>query len=59
MTDAAPAPPNIYYLSPVPRWLGFLASCVGMFMAILDIQVVVTSLPVIEEALKIGADQMS
>jgi MFS transporter, DHA2 family, multidrug resistance protein len=42
-----------------PRWLGFIAACVGMFMAILDIQVVVTSLSVIEEALHIGADQMS
>jgi MFS transporter, DHA2 family, multidrug resistance protein len=43
----------------VPRWIGFLALCVGMAMAILDIQVVVTSLPVIEKALNIGADQMS
>ncbi len=33
--------------------------CLGMFMAILDIQIVVTSLPVIQEALKIGADRMS
>ncbi len=33
--------------------------CIGMFMAILDIQVVVTSLAVIEEALGIGADRMS
>ena len=33
--------------------------CLGMFMAILDIQVVVTSLAVIEEALAIGADRMS
>jgi MFS transporter, DHA2 family, multidrug resistance protein len=48
-----------FILPPVARWLGFIAACVGMFMAILDIQVVVTSLPVIEEALKIGADQMS
>jgi MFS transporter, DHA2 family, multidrug resistance protein len=40
-------------------WLGFIALCVGMFMAILDIQVVVTALPVIEEALGIGADNMS
>ena len=40
-------------------WLGFGALCVGMFMAILDIQVVVTSLSVIEDALKIGADRMS
>lgn len=33
--------------------------CLGMFMAILDIQVVVTSLAVIQEALVIGADRMS
>ena len=33
--------------------------CLGMFMAILDIQVVVTSLAVIQEALDIGADRMS
>jgi len=41
------------------RWTGFIALCVGMFMAILDIQVVVTSLKTIEEALGIGADRMS
>ena len=40
-------------------WLGFGAMCLGMFMAILDIQIVLTSLKVIEEALKIGADRMS
>ncbi|HTN98975.1 MAG TPA: DHA2 family efflux MFS transporter permease subunit [Nordella sp.] len=40
-------------------WAGFAAMCLGMFMAILDIQVVVTSLAVIEEALSIGADRMS
>jgi DHA2 family multidrug resistance protein len=40
-------------------WLGYGALCVGMFMAILDIQVVVTSLAVIEDALSIGADRMS
>src|SRR4051812_13904472 len=40
-------------------WPGFAAMCLGMFMAILDIQVVVTSLPVIEDALRIGADRMS
>jgi DHA2 family multidrug resistance protein len=43
----------------VGLWLGYGALCVGMFMAILDIQVVVTSLSVIEDALKIGADRMS
>ena len=40
-------------------WAGFGAMCLGMFMAILDIQVVVTSLTVIEQALAIGADRMS
>ena len=40
-------------------WAGFAAMCTGMFMAILDIQVVATSLPTIQEALKIRQDQMS
>jgi MFS transporter, DHA2 family, multidrug resistance protein len=55
MTDPTPT----YSLPPVRRWLGYIALCIGMFMAILDIQVVVTSLKVIEEALQIGAEQMS
>ena len=46
-------------MPPLPRWLGYIAACIGMFMAILDIQVVVTSLPVIEKALNIGANLMS
>ncbi len=33
--------------------------CVGMFMAILDVQIVATSLPTIQVALKISPDQMS
>ncbi len=33
--------------------------CIGMFMAILDIQIVATSLPNIQEALAIRPDQMS
>src|SRR5258708_124457 len=40
-------------------WMGFTAMGLGMFMAILDIQVVVTSLPTIQRALGIAADQMS
>ena len=40
-------------------WAGFSAMCVGMFMAILDIQIVATSLPAIRDALKIEPDQMS
>src|ERR1700739_2162822 len=40
-------------------WVGFLLMCLGMFMAILDIQVVATSLPAIQEALEISPDAMS
>jgi DHA2 family multidrug resistance protein len=40
-------------------WSGFSLMCLGMFMAILDIQVVATSLPAIQEALKISPDAMS
>jgi DHA2 family multidrug resistance protein len=44
---------------PIRIWLGFGAMCLGMFMAILDIQVVATSLPDIRAALDVDADQMS
>ena len=40
-------------------WAGFLLMCLGMFMAILDIQVVATSLPAIQQALAISPDAMS
>jgi DHA2 family multidrug resistance protein len=40
-------------------WLGFILMCLGMFMAILDIQVVATSLPAIQDALAISRDAMS
>lgn len=40
-------------------WLGFLAMCLGMFMAILDIQIVASSLPDIGYALAIPKDQLS
>ena len=39
--------------------IGFAMMCVGMFMAILDVQVVSTSLPTIQRALAIPPDQMS
>jgi DHA2 family multidrug resistance protein len=39
--------------------VGFAMMCVGMFMAILDVQVVATSLPTIQSALGIPPDQMS
>src|ERR1700759_3943594 len=40
-------------------WIGFVAMCVGMFMAILDIQVVASSLTNIQSALNIASDRMS
>src|SRR5262249_18678883 len=40
-------------------WVGFAMMCIGMFMAILDVQVVATSLATIQEALNIVQDQMS
>src|SRR6201746_2463981 len=43
----------------VATWFGFTLMCLGMFMAILDIQVVATSLPTIQAALAISPDAMS
>ena len=40
-------------------WIGFAMMCVGMFMAVLDVQVVATSLPTIQRALNIPQNQMS
>jgi DHA2 family multidrug resistance protein len=40
-------------------WIGFATMCIGMFMAILDVQVVATSLPDIQGALEMAPDQMS
>ena len=41
------------------NWLGFSMMCIGMFMAILDVQVVATSLPTIQAALAMRPEQMS
>ena len=43
----------------VATWCGFSLMCLGMFMAILDIQVVATSLPTIQTGLAISPDAMS
>ena len=40
-------------------WVAFCGLCVGMFMAILDVQVVASSLPTIQSALRMRPDQMS
>ncbi len=57
MSPPSDAPP----LRPLTAstWIGFGAMCVGMFMAILDVQIVATSLPTIQSALGIAPDQMS
>ena len=44
--------------SDLRTWGGFVIMCLGMFMAILDIQIVATSLPTIQQALGIAPDQM-
>ena len=49
-------------LAPAPSlatWTGFAAMCAGMFMAVLDIQIVATALPTIQTELAIRPDQMS
>src|SRR5471032_1797575 len=43
----------------IATWFGFVLMCLGMFMAILDIQVVAPSLPTIQNALAISPDAMS
>ena len=55
MSEAVAAPDQ----ASSATWLGFALMCLGMFMAILDIQVVATSLPAIQGALKISRDAMS
>ncbi len=43
----------------IATWFGFLLMCLGMFMALLDVQVVAASLPTIQQALAISPDAMS
>src|SRR6202020_1259495 len=56
---ANPIKHNIPVASSVSTSIGFAMMCVGMFMAILDVQIVATSLPTIQSALAIPPDQMS
>ena len=46
-------------LTIVSTSIGFAMMCIGMFMAILDVQVVATSLPTIQRVLAIPPDRMS
>jgi MFS transporter, DHA2 family, multidrug resistance protein len=50
---------NTSVAASVSTSIGFAMMCVGKFMAILDVQVVATSLPTIQSALDIPPDQMS
>jgi DHA2 family multidrug resistance protein len=45
--------------APIRTAAGFAMMCLGMFMAILDVQVVATSIPTIEHALSVPADRIS
>jgi DHA2 family multidrug resistance protein len=45
-------------MKPIVLWLGFAAMCLGMFMAVLDIQVVASSLTAIQTALNIPLGQL-
>jgi MFS transporter, DHA2 family, multidrug resistance protein len=51
-------PPEPVARSSLRLWLGFGAMCVGMFMAILDIQVVASSLTAIGDALALSDSQL-
>ena len=52
-------PPSEEQPVSILTWLGFIAMCIGMFMAILDIQVVASSFPNIGAALNISQDRLS
>src|ERR1700760_2961185 len=58
-SDCGPAVTPSLSKPSLSTWVGFLLMCLGMFMAILDIQVVATSLPAIQDALGISRDAMS
>jgi MFS transporter, DHA2 family, multidrug resistance protein len=51
------APPQIAAAA-FRRWVGFVAMSIGMFMAVLDIQIVASSLPEIQAALQIPLDRL-
>jgi DHA2 family multidrug resistance protein len=51
-------PPDVPAPGRALLWLGFCAMCIGMFMAILDIQVVASSLAAIATALKVPQERL-
>ncbi|MGH6930659.1 MAG: MFS transporter, partial [Dongiaceae bacterium] len=53
------APPSAEPAVTPRQWAGFMAMVVGMFMAILDIQIVASSLSEIQAGLAASADEIS
>jgi MFS transporter, DHA2 family, multidrug resistance protein len=51
--------PTVAGVVGIKNWIGFLAMAVGMFMAILDTQIVASSLPEIQAGLGIALNQLS
>jgi DHA2 family multidrug resistance protein len=51
--------PTVAGVVGIKTWVGFLAMAVGMFMAILDTQIVASSLPEIQAGLGIALNQLS
>jgi DHA2 family multidrug resistance protein len=56
--DRSALPPDLRVVS-ARDWIGFYAMVVGMFMAILDIQIVASSLSQIQAGLSASADEIS
>jgi DHA2 family multidrug resistance protein len=54
----APATVTVDAVGPA-TWIGYFALCLGMFMAILDVQIVASSLPDIQFALHIATNHLS
>ena len=55
----SPQPETAEPIATMRTFAGFVTMCIGMFMAILDVQIVATSLPTIQRALGIAPDEMS
>ncbi|WP_294281468.1 DHA2 family efflux MFS transporter permease subunit [uncultured Sphingomonas sp.] len=58
MTPSNASPGPVTQTAGLAAWAGFTFMCLGMFMAILDVQIVATSLPTIQAALRVAPDRM-
>jgi MFS family permease len=58
-TDHPGPPPPASGPLRMSTWVGFIAMSIGMFMAILDVQIVASSLPEIQAGLAIPLDRLS